>query len=69
MKYVLIMTAILALAACKDERPTTESESGLNYKAECIDGVEYWVRSTGHRGYMSVRVDPKTLSFVRCEGK
>ena len=66
MKYVLIVTAVLALAACKDELPITESDSGRTYKAECIDGVEYWIHTRG--GYMAVRVDQKTMSFVRCEG-
>jgi hypothetical protein len=77
MKYILIATAILALAACKDERPNSESESGRsdvasdsgrNYKVECIDGVEYWLRSTAKQGYMAPRIDPKTMTFVSCEG-
>jgi hypothetical protein len=32
----------------------------------CLGGVEYWVRDSGHNGYMAVRIDPETLSFVRC---
>jgi hypothetical protein len=67
MKYVLVMAVALTLAACKeDERPTVESDSGRNYRVECVGGVEYWVRHSGHNGYMAVRVDPETLSFVRC---
>ena len=68
MKYILIASLIF-LAACNDERPSSQSDSGRDYKVECIDGVEYWVRTAGYRGYMAVRVDPKTLTFVRCEGK
>jgi hypothetical protein len=67
MKYVLIAAVALTLAACKeDERPTVESESGRNYRVECVGGIEYWVRYSGHNGYMAVRVDPATMSFVRC---
>jgi len=68
MKYVMIVIAALTLAACKkeDERPTVESDSGRNYRVECVGGIEYWVRYSGHNGYMAVRVDPETMSFVRC---
>jgi hypothetical protein len=67
MKYILIVTALVTLAACKeDERPTVESESGRTYRVECVGGVEYWVRANGHQGYMAVRIDPETMSFVRC---
>jgi hypothetical protein len=67
MKYILITIAALTLAACKeDERPTVESESGRNYRVECVGGIEYWVRYSGNNGYMAVRVDSETLTFVRC---
>jgi len=69
MKYIFLLTSIIALAACIDERPIAVSESNRNYKVECIDGVEYWTRANGYQGYMAVRVDPKTLSFVRCDRK
>jgi hypothetical protein len=66
MKYILIVAALVTLTACIDERPSVESESGRNYRVECVGGVEYWVRTNGHQGYMAVKVDPSTLSFVRC---
>ena len=62
----MIVIAALTLSACKDERPTVESDSGRNYRVECVGGVEYWFRYSGHNGYMAVRVDPETMSFVRC---
>jgi hypothetical protein len=69
MKYTIILTALLALTACKeDPRPISESESGRHYRVECIDGIEYWTRANGYQGYMAVRVDPETLTFVRCGG-
>jgi hypothetical protein len=68
MKYILIAIAALTLAACNDERATVESDSGRNYRVECIDGIEYLVRSSlVYKGFMAVRVDPETLTFVRCE--
>ena len=36
----------------------------------CLDGVAYWV--DGEDTYyqmMAPRIDPETLTFVRCEGK
>jgi hypothetical protein len=68
-KIVLIAAAIavFSLGACKDEREAASSEFGRNSSVECLDGVEYWVRNSGYRGYMSPRIDPHTLTFVRCE--
>lgn len=68
MKRAIAILAMIALTACveEDERPAINSNSDRTYRAECIDGIEYWVRHIGHKGYMAVRVDPDTLSFVRC---
>ena len=68
MKYVLMAAIVLTLAGCKDERPTSFSGSGRDFQVECIDGVQYWYRNAGHSGYMAARIDPETLTFVRCEG-
>ena len=68
MKYTIALMALFALTACKDERPVSESVSGRDYRVECIDGVEYWTRSIGNKGFMAVRVDPETMTFVRCKG-
>jgi len=66
MKWIAIPLMLVTLAACQDDREQTKSDNGKTYNAECIDGVEYWVRWTGHKGYMAPRIDPKTLEFVRC---
>ncbi len=68
MKYVMIVIAALTLVACKDERPAVESDGARNYRVECVGGVEYWVQFNNIQsaGYMAVRVDPETMSFVRC---
>jgi hypothetical protein len=68
MKYVLMTAIVVALAGCRDERPSTESVSGNTYRVECIDSVQYWIIGSGNSQMMTARVDPKTLTFVRCEG-
>jgi hypothetical protein len=68
MKYAALFAALLALTACKDERSSIESESGRSYRVECIGGIEYWHRPRGQASLLAVRVDPETMTFVRCEG-
>lgn len=69
-KYILLVTAALFLVACKpDTRQELVSESDQTYKVECIDGVEYWKQRRGYNGYMSPRINPETLEFVRCGSK
>lgn len=65
MKYIIIAAAALLLSACK-EQETIRGDSGNSYYAECIDGVEYWKNTHGNAGYMSPRINPETLEFVRC---
>lgn len=67
MKYAILFAAVF-LTACVDERPSAQSESGLRYYVECIGGIEYWTSVVGQTGFMAVRVDPETLTFVRCNG-
>lgn len=67
MKYLAIASLVF-LAACYDT-PVAQSESGRQYSIECIDGVEYWFRSGNSRSVLAPRIDPNTMSFVRCEVK
>ena len=67
MKYFSIALASLALMACTPEEgaDVTSAVTPL-----CIDGVQYWTMYMGSQaGLMSPRVDPKTLTFVRCTEK
>lgn len=67
MKYLLIALMGLALMACKPEegQDVTNSVSSL-----CVDGVQYWTMYMGRQaGVMTPRVDPETLTFVRCVEK
>lgn len=66
MKYAIALMALVALSACNDERPSREGTSGREYRVECIGGIEYWQRSAGHSAMLAVRVDPETMTFVRC---
>lgn len=68
MKYITMIASLAILSACvpDDTREKTTSEVGHVYTAECIDGVEYWKQSSGYHGYMSPRINPETLEFVRC---
>jgi hypothetical protein len=69
MKYVALILSLSVLAGCiEDNRETVPSNSGSKYKAECIDGIEYWLHRRGNAGYLAVRIDPETLSYVRCNG-
>jgi uncharacterized protein YcfL len=62
MKYGLLLVAALALAGCK--------ENGSNQTNDmitiCLDGVAYWYDGQGQTQMMSPRIDPETLSFVKC---
>jgi hypothetical protein len=67
MKYILVLTALFALSACQYDGPTAVGNSGIEYRVECIDGIEHWLRNRGRTSLLAVRVNPETLTFVRCE--
>lgn len=67
MKYFSIALASLALMACTPEEgaDVTSAVTPL-----CIDGVQYWTMYMGTGDdVLSPRVDPETLTFVRCMEK
>lgn len=69
MKYVLLAVTIVTLAACKDEQTvakTISSDTEGDYRIECIGGIEYYTLALWREGYMAVRVDPETMTFVKC---
>lgn len=70
MKYVIMIASFAILSACiPDAREKVASEVGQTYTVECINGVEYWKQSRGYGGYMAPRINPETLTFVRCGEK
>lgn len=67
MKYLAIILAIVTLSGCKDMNNTNQTEDMITI---CLDDVAYWVDGEGtNYQMMSPRINPETLSFVRCEGK
>ena len=65
MKY-LVVVATLFLVGCVEDG----SDQTSDMITVCLDGVAYWVTSAGtNYQMMAPRIDPDTLSFVRCGGK
>jgi hypothetical protein len=47
--------------------PPSATVNVSDFNVSCIQGVEYWYGQSGYKGYMSPRIDPETLAFVRCD--
>jgi hypothetical protein len=65
IKCGLIAAIALTLTGCVEEG--SDQTSGM--VTMCLDGVAYWYDGQGQSQMMSPRVDPETLTFVRCEEK
>ncbi len=67
MKYLSIALVCLTLTACTIENGQDVTEL---VTAVCLDGVEYLSMGMGaNAGLLAPRVDPETLTFVRCTEK
>ena len=65
MKY-LVVVASLFLVGCVEDG----SDQTSDMITVCLDDVAYWIDMEGtNYQMMSPRIDPDTLSFVRCGGK
>ena len=64
----LIILAFIMLSACIEGIEESSDPTSLMNKI-CLDNVEYWFRAAGQTAVMSPRIDPKTMTFVRCEEK
>lgn len=64
MRKLIILSFVL-LSACIEEG--SDKTSIMN--KICLDNIEYWFKAAGGTAVMSPRVDPKTMTFVRCEEK
>lgn len=77
MRAVLLSAGlIIVLAGCKDamtskHRIHFDGSTGPDFHVECLDGVEYWhrIEGGGHRGYLTAKIDPKTLQPSTCPPK
>lgn len=68
---ILVVATLLTLTAC-GRLPNSFTEQDYDrsqslFSTVCLDGVEYWVRSTGQEAYMATRWDPDTLQPRRCQ--
>lgn len=64
IKYILLATAALALAACKTETTGTEVNG---FDIVCMNGVQYYFNSAGAYGKsLAPVIDATTLAYVRC---
>lgn len=63
MKYV-ILASVLFLAACK-ENGSDQTDDMITI---CLDGVSYWFDGLSQSQMMAPRIDPETLTYVRCKG-
>ena len=61
---VFAFVAVVVIAV--DRRDSNAMIDKAHVNTSCIDGVEYYTRSSGYQGYIAPRVDPDTLTFVNC---
>lgn len=71
MKHLFVVLTVCAmLTGCKLENNLEGHGRDFNssdFEVLCLNGVEYYARSAGNKGYMSVRIDSETLLPARCE--
>lgn len=68
MKLTISLIALLLLAGC-GVRSNNIEDGGLsvaNFSTVCLDGTAYWIRATGNKSYMAVRIDPATRQPKVC---
>lgn len=66
IRSITIGLLLLALLGC-ESGTVTRSTSPINWKIQCIEGVEYLYRSTGYNGYLSVKFN-RDGNVSLCEG-
>lgn len=67
MKY-LVLASLVFLAACVEDGDDLTNKH--NTITICLDGVEYWMINPDTQSQtMAPRVNPDTLTFIRCEAK
>lgn len=71
MKYLILLISAILLVSCtkkydNEYREISEDQTEL-FKSVCIDNVKYWMRNAGYKGYLAVRIDPKTLKPINCK--
>lgn len=61
----LVLLGVVLTGCIENGEDITESS---RVKTICLDNVEYWILdATGHSQALAPKVDPTTLSFIRCK--
>ena len=63
-KTIVAFIILFLLVGCGKEEGSNQTEDMTTI---CLDGVAYWFDGAGAGQMMAPRVDPETLTFIRCE--
>lgn len=63
-KTIVAFIILFLLVGCGKEEGSDQTEGMTTI---CLDGVAYWFDGMGQSQMMAPRVDPETLTFIRCE--
>jgi uncharacterized protein YcfL len=63
-KTIVAFIILFLLVGCGREEGSNQTEDMTTI---CLDGVAYWFDGMGQSQMMAPRVDPETLTFIRCE--
>jgi hypothetical protein len=68
---ILILFFLVLLTGCSREHfgvvPNNNSFNKSDFSIQGLQGVQYYVRAAGYKGYMAVVIDSETLQPKRCQ--
>ena len=72
MKRLFVLAAALLISGCAvktyDQAERDHSENNTNmFRSICLNNVKYWYRTSGHRGFLAVEINPETLKPMNCK--
>jgi hypothetical protein len=69
LKFFTILMLLL-LTACSRENLGISAKSGslseADFEVQCLNGVQYYVRTVAYKGYMAVKINKDTLKPETC---
>jgi hypothetical protein len=70
-KLALGLFFLVLLTGCSKENiganPDSLTLTSRDFSIQCLQGVQYYVRVFGYKGYMAVVIDSETLQPKRCQ--
>lgn len=64
-KIIIALLLAVSLVGCSSDRPKIlDDTGGRAYTFECVDGVEYLIRSGGYHGYMAPHMKPDGTAYA-----